>query len=816
MIQIKSLRIEEFRGIRNLELTMDDLSFVIVGPNGSGKSGVVDAIDFVLTGEISRLSGAGSGGVSLTKHGPHVHQRDNPSAAKVSLTFTHATSGQTAVLTRCVKTAGQFTLEPNTPELTSAVAWAAEHSELTLSRREVMKYVNTEPGRRAQEVQALLKLDRIDETRRVLMAARNKAAATSKSSIDAASAAEDGVKRILDVTSLLSTEVAGAVNKQREILGLNPLTDITPDSEFSIGAIGRGDSPGFNKQLASRDLEALQQLLFAHPALDMAAETLTLVLIELEADPEVFDALQHRHLVEAGLPLVTGAACPLCDLSWPDEDALRTHLEVKLSRSAAADELRQGLLTAAANLVSELRATRGRIHSAQPHAVTLAHTPLQTVLQEWSDDLAAFAAALSTIELIREHSDRIAKDPLGTPDGLPAQLELLRSAIELTPDQTSAEAALSFLSVAQDRWTLLRQARSAATKLQATHKTATVTYDVYNSIADTALATLYKTVEHDFSSYYRQINSDDESSFTAGLSPTSGKLDLEVDFYGLGMFPPMAYHSEGHQDGMGVCLYLALIGQLLKEDFRLVVLDDVVTSVDANHRRQFCKLLKDVFPSVQFIITTHDEVWARQMQSSGLIGKRAFARFHGWTVDGGPVYGQGEDSWAQIDSDLAKNDVPGAAHKLRRNLEASLTDIAGGIQGQIIFRPDNNYELSSLFAAVKGRHSQLLKKAAASANSWNNEVAKQQVDELKDERAKIVLAQDGENWAINALVHSNDWATMTKADFTPVVDACRGFLSLFTCNGKECESWIYVVGIPGQEENLRCSCGSLNLNLRTK
>jgi len=335
-------------------------------------------------------------------------------------------------------------------------------------------------------------------------------------------------------------------------------------------------------------------------------------------------------------------------------------------------------------------------------------------------------------------------------------------------------------------------------------------------VADAALTTLYKTVEDDFSNYYRQINSDDESSFKAGLSPTAGKLDLEVDFYGLGMFPPMAYHSEGHQDGMGVCLYLALIRQLLKSDFRLAVLDDVVTSVDANHRRQFCKLLKDVFPDVQFIMTTHDEVWARLMQSSGLIARRSLARFHGWTVDGGPLYGQGGDFWTQIEADLTKDDVPGAAHKLRRNLEASLADIAAGIQGQVVFRADNNYDLSSFFTAVKGRHGDLLKKATASANSWNNETDKQKVENLKAERTKAIFAQDGENWAINALVHNNDWATMTKADFAPVVEACKQFLDLFTCSNATCDGWVYVLGISGKEEELRCSCGSFALNLRKK
>ena len=160
-------------------------------------------------------------------------------------------------------------------------------------------------------------------------------------------------------------------------------------------------------------------------------------------------------------------------------------------------------------------------------------------------------------------------------------------------------------------------------------------------MADASLTQLYRTVEADFSAFYRQLNSDDESTFRANLGPSAGKLDLTVDFYGLGMFPPAAYHSEGHQDGMGVCLYLALVKQLLGSNFRFAVLDDVVMSVDRNHRRQFCKLLKEAFPNVQFIITTHDEVWARQMQSSGLITGKTQARFHGWSVDHGPLYRAG-------------------------------------------------------------------------------------------------------------------------------------------------------------------------------
>ena len=96
MIQLKHLHVEEFRGIRSIDLNLAAKSFVIYGPNGSGKSGVVDAIDFALTGSVARLAGDGTGGVTLLRHGPHVHRRDDPAAAKVVLQVKDTDSGEVA------------------------------------------------------------------------------------------------------------------------------------------------------------------------------------------------------------------------------------------------------------------------------------------------------------------------------------------------------------------------------------------------------------------------------------------------------------------------------------------------------------------------------------------------------------------------------------------------------------------------------------------------------------------------------------------------------------------------------------------------
>ena len=112
MIQIESVAIRELRGIRDLEVKPDRKNFVVSGPNGSGKSGLVDAIEFALTGVMSRLSGKGTRGLSVKTHGPHVDRRDDPAAAEVSLQFYVPELDKSAVLTRNVKNPRAFTLAP--------------------------------------------------------------------------------------------------------------------------------------------------------------------------------------------------------------------------------------------------------------------------------------------------------------------------------------------------------------------------------------------------------------------------------------------------------------------------------------------------------------------------------------------------------------------------------------------------------------------------------------------------------------------------------------------------------------------------------
>lgn len=71
-MRIQELEINNIRGIHHMELKPECRNFLVSGPNGSGKSAIVDSIDFLLTGDISRMKGKGTKGITLKKHGPHI------------------------------------------------------------------------------------------------------------------------------------------------------------------------------------------------------------------------------------------------------------------------------------------------------------------------------------------------------------------------------------------------------------------------------------------------------------------------------------------------------------------------------------------------------------------------------------------------------------------------------------------------------------------------------------------------------------------------------------------------------------------------
>ena len=103
--------------------------------------------------------------------------------------------------------------------------------------------------------------------------------------------------------------------------------------------------------------------------------------------------------------------------------------------------------------------------------------------------------------------------------------------------------------------------------------------------------------------------------------------------------------------------------------FTLIVLDDIVTTVDSAHRESICRLLFEEFKKNQFIITTHDGLWFKQITSliECLWFKAEIQEYniYGWDENNGPAIKSYEYKWERIPSKIDSGDKSCAGNETK-------------------------------------------------------------------------------------------------------------------------------------------------------
>ncbi|MBE0532028.1 MAG: AAA family ATPase [Rhodospirillales bacterium] len=821
MICIKTIHIEEFRGIRTLDLDLGGENYGICGPNGTGKSGVVDAIEFCLTGNVTRLSGQGQGELSVRDHAPHVDQRENPGKAKVTITATVPSLGKEITITRSVKNPRATTITPADPAIQAIVDELQPHPEFALSRREIAKYVVTPPAQRSTDVQNLLRLDHIGNLRKAFVSYTNKCKRDAEEAERTRSRAEADLKSALGLPALDREKVLEKANAQRSVLGLPSLTELTPKISFKERAAEEGKDAkksGIAKDVTLAELTTLSAAIQAGEPADLKEnrESALASLKKLKDDEKALSLARAHGFITTGLDLVVEDACPLCDKPW-EADELRAHLKAKLLSAEEMGTVLENLAKANGALIGGIGDRAAGIRKAAGYAQMLFPAIPRAELDAYAEALDDAKAALTAFQ--DDHSQiegaiaALEVEWWGVPADAQTRLDETRIGVAALPDSSAKDKAIDFLAILQDRYERLLATTKTGRAMAARNATAQKVHDHYNTVSNKVLEDIYDAVAKEFTEFYKAIN-DDEGKFIGELKAEPAKLSFNVDFYGRGTFPPGAYHSEGHQDGMGVCLYLALMKHTLGDKFTFAVLDDVLMSVDTGHRREVCRLLKTKFPDVQFILTTHDRVWLQYMKTEGLIQNGQF--FGGWNIETGPRIWDDTDIWTEIQEALDKDDVPRAAALLRRYLEYISAVLADNLRAQVEYRGDSNYDLGDLLPSTISRWKDRLEKGIKSAGRWGHDEVKAALEAKLAEANTLIQKTNAERWAINKSVHFNEWENFTNAEFKEVADAFKALLDHIRCTNSKCGGYPYLTPRKGASEQLRCSCGTININLKTK
>jgi recombinational DNA repair ATPase RecF len=828
-MKILKLEIKNIRGIPDFQIEPKGKSFVIYGPNGSGKSAVIDALDFLLTGKIARLIGEGTEDVSLREYGPHIDKVSDLSKVEVKAEINIPGIADNVIIQRKMQNPNVLVYDAKHEAQLSQILELLNRGQYVFTRREVLKLITSKSSTRAQEIQKVLKLVDLENTRANLVKVFNESKREFTNAKEVLDKAKQSVLSITGNTSYMVPEVLNFINVQRTKLGGGKISSLK-SKEIQVGINGVKVNPSsLNHTLLSQRINSLKssEIEKISSRLYEADNTIKSIIIKIKEDELASWNAKRYAFTKEGIKLIreTGE-CPLCDKEWPKEE-LKSYLQER-DESESTRQLEIGknskiIVDYANTFRIKLQQLLELVRPITLFTTTKSNEILKDTVQDitdWINSLSSLSNALANPleNYTSENFSNGKVENLFSPDSLDDKLNRFEEEIKKTfPEATPEQTAWDNLTKLVERIKIVEESQLTYENSSLIYNRATALGKSYVEARDEVLESLYDKIKDRFVGLYKEMHGADEKEFNASFTPQDSGLKLKVDFYGRGLHPPNAMHSEGHQDSMGVCLFLALSEHLNTHLIDLVILDDVVMSVDVGHRRAFCSVLANNFSDKQFIITTHDTTWANQIRSEGLVNSKQMLKFFDWSVDRGPKIHYEADVWNRIEEDLRKNDISAASAKLRNGLEEFTRFICHNLRAKVPYTLDDGGSLGDFLPAAIGTYNELIGKAKDSANSWNRKEDIERLNEIDDKAKAVIKRALGDQWTINTTVHYNAWANLSREDFSPVVSAFKELCnSVFSCDNEGCESALKVTLDGATISGLRCKCGNINWNLIKK
>ena len=682
-MKILSLIINNVRGIRELELVPAGNNLIVWGPNGSGKSGVIDAIEFLFSGRISRLVGEGTRGITLLNHGRHIDVDRNLVNVEAEVEVDGISN--TVTVSRSMEHPGEFNCPDSArPYLAEAIRMASR-GQMCLTRRAILEFIVAESGTRADRLQTLMNIGNLERLRRVLGTANQQAIANYRVAVGVRDSHTDVLMRLLPEDEIEEEEDALLVfiNRQRTELGASHLENLDGGSARSQvpPPAGHERQSVFSTVVFRAATETLLALVNAEQrARRLEARTaLAAHFASLEQDPGLAAARDSYVVLRGGLSLIheDTTVCPLCDSVWGPGELL-AHVRNKHDQAVEGRRV-EGLISAATATLSEdtvkakesLLAALAEIAKAEETAFANSD---RILLSEWLarliDDETSLQDRARIIELCSEATAGV--DTVSSPPDTLELLERVKSASVVVGDSIDPKlSAWDTLGRIENAQIEIVNAGTVVQEKLRVQQRATYLLGSYLSNRDSVLEALWSDIAVRFSELYCYLHPEETDTFAAAIDHEDAGIIIGVDFFGRGSHPPQALHSEGHQDSMGLCLFLALQEQLDPAGSALCVLDDVVMSVDSGHRRLICGMIREKYPDKQFIITTHDRNWMQQMKQRQVASPDNIVRFTSWSPEAGPVVHLETDHWGQIYRQIEDENIESAASTLREDLRIS-------------------------------------------------------------------------------------------------------------------------------------------------
>jgi energy-coupling factor transporter ATP-binding protein EcfA2 len=183
-------------------------------------------------------------------------------------------------------------------------------------------------------------------------------------------------------------------------------------------------------------------------------------------------------------------------------------------------------------------------------------------------------------------------------------------------------------------------------------------------------------------------------------------LEIATEFGGKQDTPPQAYFSDSHLDTLGLCVFLALAERDAPEN-KLLVLDDVLGSVDEPHVDRIIDMIYDVTAKFRHcVVTTHYGPWRHKYRWGWLKnGQFQFVELSRWSLHKGISHSRSIPEVERLRALLqeASPDHQTICAKSGVILEAILDFLTQLYECSVPRRTGGQYTLGDLLPAIDGK-----------------------------------------------------------------------------------------------------------------
>ena len=698
-MRIKKIDIRAFRGIPGLSLDLDGKSLLILGENGTGKSSIVDAIEFFFTGHVAHLEGVK--GISLSKHGPHVNYK--PEDVRIEITFNPGN----ITLTRT------FKMAPEPPKQLQFYFDVVQKSAFILRRSQILTFIMSKPSNRFWIIGDIIGIRELNDVELSMKRVCDDINGKLEKLEEKLEEIKKKLSEIIGVHISTLDDILATLNEKLRKEGLPIVKSFDAIDKFITDLIRNQNLREMERiPEFSAILDKLKKITFFNDILNMADKINMNLKKFIKLDIQM--RLKQAKLLEIGKEILEAMhvdICPLCGQKIDRRSLLSdisarikqmreiseeaTEIRIAVSRLEAKIRELIELLELIVERISDINALDRERRNLVDIIWKLKHIVkdfelikvFETLIP--TQDLRGTMRKLNTLrDTITAKLKQIIQD-FGISEEMQRRLEIIGTIIRLA--NLTKEFHETYL-----KYKSFRQYSKIAEKI----------YTTFSTVKKAKVQEVYEKIQGNIEKYYSILHPD-EPYGNIKLKVSMKKrasTELKMDLFNRCEEDPRALASEGHLDSLGLCIFLAFIREFNKE-CSLVVLDDVVTTIDARHRERLCDLLLNEFRDKQLIITTHDGIWFEQLVNAirayRIEGKFKHLMIVDWDVTTGPKIKPYKPRIERIKEKIANGDKWGAGNETRQYLEWLLEKICENMLVPVPFKASGRYTVGDLLPPAR-------------------------------------------------------------------------------------------------------------------